>query len=319
MSAATRVFIDGQAGTTGLEISARLRARGDLELLEIDDAQRKDTARRRDLLRSADVVVLCLPDDAAREAVALLGDARARVLDASTAHRVAPDWTYGLPELAPAQRIAIGESARVSVPGCYPTGFILSVRPLIDAGVLAASQPLSVHALSGYSGGGRSMIERYRSAEQAGIAGVQPPMTYGLSLQHKHVAEMHRYSGTAARPLFTPIVAHYYKGMLVHVPLANVWLNGASPADIHALLRDRYAAEPCVNVLPLGAPDALDSGYLSPMSANDTNRIDMMVFGSDTHTLLITRYDNLGKGASGAAVQCLNLMLGIDELRGLCV
>jgi N-acetyl-gamma-glutamyl-phosphate reductase len=319
MSVANKVFIDGQAGTTGLEIAARLRARQDIDLLEIDDAQRKDPVRRRTYLNEADLVVLCLPDDAAREAVALLGNGRARVLDASSAHRVAPGWTYGLPELNPAQREAVRTSHRVSVPGCYPTGFVLSVRPLIDAGLLAPAQPLSVHGVSGYSGGGRSMIDRYRQSESQGIAGVKPTMTYGLTLTHKHVPEMQCYSGTGTRPLFTPIVGHYYKGMLVHVPLANQWLNGARPADVHAVLSERYADEACVNVLPLGAEGALDGGYLSPLGANDTNRVDLMVFGNETHTLLISRYDNLGKGASGAAIQCLNLLLGIDELHGLAV
>jgi N-acetyl-gamma-glutamyl-phosphate reductase len=319
MGARNRVFIDGQAGTTGLEIAARLRARRDIDLLEIDDAARKDSVRRKAHLNEADVVVLCLPDAAAREAVALLDNTATRVIDASSAHRVAPGWTYGLPELNVGQRAAIRGADRVSVPGCYPTGFILCVRPLIDAGVLSASQPLSMHAMSGYSGGGRSMIERYRAAEARGITGVQPPVTYGLTLTHKHVPEMQCYSGTRARPLFTPSVGHYYKGMLDHVPLANVWLNGASPERIHTILSERYADEPCVNVLPLGAEAALDDGYLSPLAANDTNRIDLMVFGNDTHTLLITRYDNLGKGASGAAMQCLNLMLDIDELHGLSV
>ena len=319
MSAANKVFIDGQAGTTGLEMAGRLRARADIALLEIDDEQRKDPARRREYLNEADIVVLCLPDDAAREAVTLLGNGRARVIDASSAHRVAAGWAYGLPELNPAQRTALRGAARVSVPGCYPTGFILSVRPLIEAGLLTASQPLSVHGVSGYSGGGRPMIDRYRQSEAQGVAGIKPTMTYGLSLNHKHVPEMHRYSGTAARPLFTPIVGHYYKGMLVHVPLANQWLNGAGPAEVHAVLRERYAGEACVNVLALGAQSALDGGYLSPLGANDTNRIDLMVFGNDTHTLLVSRYDNLGKGASGAALQCLNLLLGVDELRGLSV
>jgi N-acetyl-gamma-glutamyl-phosphate reductase len=314
-----RVFIDGQAGTTGLEIAARLRMRPDILLLEIDDEQRKDRAHRKALLNEADVVVLCLPDDAAREAVTLLDNPSTKVLDASTAHRVAPGWVYGMPELAPAQRAALRSAKYVSNPGCYPTGFILSIRPLLDAGLLRAAQPLSVHAVSGYSGGGRTMIEQYHRAEQQGLAGVQPTKTYGLTLQHKHVPEMQCYSGTAVRPLFTPSVGHYYKGMLVHIPLANEWLRdrAASPAHVHAVLQERYADEPCVNVLPLGAEDALDGGYLSPLAANDTNRVDLMVFGNDTHTLLVTRYDNLGKGASGAALQNLNLMLNIDELTGL--
>jgi N-acetyl-gamma-glutamyl-phosphate reductase len=319
MGALERVFIDGQAGTTGLELAARLRSRRDIDLLEIDDAVRKDPIRRKSYLNEADIVLLCLPDTAAREAVALLDNTTTRVIDASSTHRVTPGWTYGLPELNPAQRDAIRGANRLSVPGCYPTGFILSVRPLIDAGVLLPSQPLSMHAVSGYSGGGRSMIDRYRAAEARGIAGVLAPVTYGLTLTHKHVPEMQCYSGTRVRPLFVPSVGHYYKGMIDHVPLANVWLNGASPERIHAILRDRYANEPCVNVLPLGAEAALDDGFLSPLGSNDTNRVDLMVFGNDTHTLLVTRYDNLGKGASGAAVQCLNLILGIDELHGLTV
>ena len=314
---AHKVFIDGQAGTTGLEIVGRLRARRDIDLLEIDDAHRKDPAQRRAYLNDADLVLLCLPDDAAREAVALLGNGRARVIDASTAHRVAPGWAYGLPELNAAQRASIRDGRRVSVPGCYPTGFILSVRPLIDAGILAASQPLSVHAVSGYSGGGRAMIERYHAAEACGLAGVLPTMTYGLTLAHKHVPEMHQYSGCAQRPLFSPSVGHYYKGMLVHVPIANEWMGARRAVDVHRVLEERYAEEPCVNVLPLGAESALDGGFLSPTGANGTNRIDMMVFGNNDHTLIVARYDNLGKGASGAAVQCLNLMLGIDELHGL--
>lgn len=313
-----RVFIDGQAGTTGLEIAARLRARRDIALLEIDDAQRKDPVRRRQLLNEADLVLLCLPDDAAREAVTLLTNPATKVLDASSAHRVAPDWVYGMAELAPGQRSAIAGAHRVSNPGCYPTGFILSVRPLLEAGLLLHTQPLSVHAVSGYSGGGRTMIDAYRQCEARGGAGVQPTKTYGLTLEHKHVPEMHQYSLCAQRPLFTPSVGHYYKGMLVHVPLANAWIaDGAGASEVHATLVQRYAAEPCVNVLPLGAADALEQGYLSPEAANDTNRIDMMVFGSDTHTLLVTRYDNLGKGAAGAAIQNLNLMLGFDELCGL--
>jgi N-acetyl-gamma-glutamyl-phosphate reductase len=312
------VFIDGQAGTTGLEIAARLRTRSDIVLLEIDDELRKDRDRRKSLLNEADVVVLCLPDDAARQAVALLENPVTKVLDASTAHRVAPGWVYGMAELAAGQREALRHASRVSNPGCYPTGFILFVRPLLDAGLLRAEQPLSVNAVSGYSGGGRAMIDQYRQAELRGLAGVLPTRTYGLTLQHKHVPEMQCYSGTRVRPLFTPSVGHYYKGMLVHIPLANEWFaKGAGPAAVQELLQKRYHDEPCVDVLPLGAASALDGGYLSPLDANDTNRVDLMVFGNDTHTLLVARFDNLGKGAAGAAVQNLNLMLGVDELTGL--
>jgi N-acetyl-gamma-glutamyl-phosphate reductase len=311
-----RVFIDGQAGTTGLEIASRLRPRRDIELLEIDDRERKDAARRRDLLNAADLVVLCLPDDAARDAVALIENPRVKILDASTAHRVAPDWTYGLPELCATQRDAIRTARRVSNPGCYPTGFLLSVRPLVDAGVLAPDQPVRVHAISGYSGGGRAMIERYQA--QAAGEDLHAPRAYGLSLAHKHVPEMQRYAGLERPPLFTPIVADYYKGMLAHVALFRSELRGVeTTAALHGLFAARYADEPCIQVSPPNAPGALDGGFLAPTDANDTNRVDLMVFANDEQALLVTRYDNLGKGASGAAVQNLNLMLGLDELEGL--
>jgi len=314
-----RVFIDGQAGTTGIEIAARLRARRDLTLLEIDEAVRKDSTRRAEYLNDADLVILCLPDDAAREAVSLVCNPDTRVLDASTAHRVANGWTYGLPELQSGQRGEITAAKHVSNPGCYPTGFILTVRPLLDAGIVSRDRMLSVHALSGYSGGGRSMIERYRGLEARGVQGMLPPMAYGLDLNHKHVPEMHHYSGSHRPPIFSPTVAHYYKGMLVHVPLDASVLDGVGARTVHEVLAERYASEPFVRVLPLGAADALEGGYLSPTAANDTNRVDLMVFGDDERALVTTRYDNLGKGASGAAIQNLNLMLGIDECEGLSV
>jgi N-acetyl-gamma-glutamyl-phosphate reductase len=315
-----RVFIDGQAGTTGLEIAARLASRRDLEVLEIDPAVRKDPKRRCELLNAADVVLLCLPDEAAIEAVAMIDNPSTKVLDASTAHRVAEGWVYGLPELSRTQRERIRKAKRVSNPGCWPTGFILSVRPLIDAGVLSPDVPLTVHGVSGYSGGGKSLIETYRARERNGLDALMPPRTYGLTLAHKHVPEMRHYSGTKAAPIFVPSVAHYYKGMIDHVPLFNAQLARIAHAkDIHALLTSRYADEPCVHVLPFGGEGALDGGYLSPTAANDTNRIDMIVFGDDTRTLIVTRYDNLGKGAAGAAVQNLNLMLGIPEHHGLAV
>ena len=313
-----RVFIDGQAGTTGLELASHLANRPDLELIVIDGALRKDQNRRRELSNAADVVVLCLPDEAAIEAVALIDNPDTRVLDASTAHRVADGWVYGLPELCPGQRDRIRGAKRISNPGCYPTGFLLSVRPLIDAGVLPAALPLSMHAVSGYSGGGRSMIDAYRARDAEGPEARFPARSYGLTLAHKHVPEMHRYSGTARVPLFVPMVAHYYKGMLDHVPLFNAELEGIAHAkDVHAMLEQRYRDEPCITVLPFAGGDALDNGYLSATAANGTNRVDMLVFGDATRTLIVTRYDNLGKGAAGAAVQNLNLLLGAPELCGL--
>jgi N-acetyl-gamma-glutamyl-phosphate reductase len=312
----TSVFIDGESGTTGLQIAERLRARSDLQLLSIDPAARKDSGARRRLLEQADVAILCLPDDAALEAVALAGDS-CRILDASTAHRTHPDWVYGLPELDAGQRERIAAARRVSNPGCYPQGFILLVRPLIEAGLLAPDQPLSVHALSGYSGGGRTMIETYRGFDAAARVhnNTRP---YGLGLRHKHVPEMRLYSRTTPAPLFAPSVGYFEQGMLVQIPLFTAELAGRpTPADVQELLARRYAGEPFVSVFPVGAERALEGGFLSPTACNDTNRIELMVFGHEEQLLLTARYDNLGKGASGAAIQNLNLMIGAQETTGL--
>ena len=308
-----KVFIDGQAGTTGLEIAGRLKARGDITLLEIADAERKDPARRRAYFDAADLTILCLPDDAALAAAALVPSAR--ILDASTAHRTADGWIYGLPELDGKRvRNAIGKARRVSNPGCYPTGFILLVRPLIDAGILSPELPLRVNAVSGYSGGGKAMIAEY-SVRDAPDLRVRP---YGLHLSHKHVPEMRRYAGTRRAPLFAPMVGHFFKGMLIQVPLFLDELeNGASAADVRDALAGRYAGEPFVRVPPLGAECAQEAGFLGATACNDTNRIELMVFAGSEHVLLSARYDNLGKGAAGAAVQNMNLMLGIDETAGL--
>ena len=311
-----KVYIDGQAGTTGLEIAGRLRGRGDIELLAIAEANRKRERARRRLLQSADVSILCLPDDAAREAVRMAGP-DTRLIDASTAHRTDPGWTYGLPELAPEQRDAIAGARLVSNPGCYPQGFILAMRPLIDAGVLDPATPLAVHALSGYSGGGRKMIEAYGGldAERREAWGARP---YALELAHKHIPEMQQYAGTASAPLFTPIVGNFYKGMITQVPLfAGQVSAGTGPGDIRQILAATYAGARFVDVLPFPADVALDGGYLSPAACNGSNRLELAVFGNERRMLLSACYDNLGKGAAGAAVQNLNLMLGCDEAAGL--
>ena len=315
-----RVFIDGQAGTTGLEIHGRLARRPEIELLEIDPEQRKDAGARRELLNSADLVMLCLPDEAAVEAVELIDNPAVRVLEAGTAHRTASDWQYGLAELTPGQRAAIGQATRVANPGCYPTGFGLAVRPLVDAGILPADAPLSIHALSGYSGGGRALVDQYRALELEGVAAMHAPRAYALGLDHKHLPEMQRYAQLAHAPLFAPMVGHYYKGMLVQVPLPLGMLSGSwSASELTTLLAERYAEEACINVLRPDGTAALDGRFLDPEACNDTNRVDLMVFGGSDHLLLIARLDNLGKGAGGAAIQNMNLMLGLDELSGLAI
>jgi len=315
-SQVAKVFIDGQAGTTGLEISARLRARDDIELLEIDPASRKDNSARERLMAAADVVILCLPDDAAGEAVTLAGD-QCRILDASTAHRIAPGWIYGLPEMQPGQREAIAEARLVANPGCYPQGFILLIRPLIDEGLLSPEIPLSLFGISGYSGGGKALIEKYDAFDtaQAQLWNTRP---YALQLQHKHVPEMHHYSQTAVHPLFSPVVGNYYRGMLLEIPLFISQLRkGSNLEALHELFSDRYADEPFVDILPLNSACMLDDGFLSPTHCNNTNQLQLMLFGHEHHVLLMARYDNLGKGAAGAAIQNLNLMTGSDERTGL--
>ena len=312
------VFIDGQAGTTGLRIRERLAPREDLTLLEIPTASRKDRETRRRYLNEADVVVLCLPDDAAREAVSLVSGDRVRVLDASTAHRVAGGWIYGLPELDRRQRRKIREAARVSNPGCYPTGFVLLVRPLADAEIIPRDAPLSCHAVSGYSGGGRRLIERYEARSAQRPDSPWPLRPYALSLDHKHLPEMAAYSGIGRAPVFSPMVGHFAQGMLTMVPLHTGTLGeGATAETVYTCLAARYRDEPCVKVFPPGAEDAPGAGFLDPLSANGTDRIDLFVFGDDSRVLLVARLDNLGKGAAGAAVQNLNLMIGADELAGL--
>ena len=306
-----RIFIDGQAGTTGLEITARLAGRADLELIELSDAQRKDDQHRADALRAADVSILCLPDDAARSAVALGGE-QTRYIDASTAHRTHPDWIYGLPELRPEQRTAIAAARFVSNPGCYPQGFILAVRPLIEGGLLPADARLTCYGLSGYSGGGRQMVERYQAADEHSL-GARP---YALQLTHKHLPEMQHYAGTKHPPVFTPVVCHYYKGMTVQVPL-DLRGYGLERQQVQRALSERYADDEFVRVLALDDDSILDAGALDPQGCNDTNRLELMVFGNAHQVVLTARYDNLGKGASGAAVQNLNLMLGLDETTGL--
>jgi len=303
------VFVDGQEGTTGLRIHEYLAARNDIELLRIDPERRKDPAERARLLNEAEVAFLCLPDNAAREAVVLLNNPRTCLVDASTAHRTDPAWVYGLPELERGQRDKLRASKRISNPGCHATAFVLLLRPLVDAGLVPRDLPLSATSITGYSGGGRKMIEQY---ERGGDARLQSPRPYGLRLAHKHLPEMQAHTGVAVAPVFLPIVASFYKGLAVSVPLHLSQLaRGTDGARLHAALQQHYAGERFVRVMPLSDAATLDDGYFDVQACNDTNRVDLFVFASATQALLIARLDNLGKGASGAAVQNLKLMLGL--------
>jgi N-acetyl-gamma-glutamyl-phosphate reductase len=304
-----KVFIDGQEGTTGLQIHQRLKDQPDLALLEIDPQRRKDASARAALLNEADVVITCLPDAAAKEAVALVSNDRTRIVDPSTAHRTADGWVYGLPELEPGQRDKIRHSRRVSVPGCHATGFVSIMRPLTLRGMVPADYPVVAHSLSGYSGGGKKLIATYQGAEPP-----VGPRPYALALAHKHLPEMKRFAGLSAAPLFEPVVADFYQGMLVSVGLLPRLLPArTTPADIHRALCEHYAGERFVRVLPLDLAACTEDGFLSPVACNGTNRLDLAVFGHDEQILVVARLDNLGKGASGAAVQAMNLMLGRDE------
>lgn len=312
----SKVFIDGEAGTTGLQIRDRLADRADLEVLSIAPEKRKDQDERKRLLNAADVAILCLPDDAARESVALIENDTTRVIDASSAHRVTDGWAYGFAEMSDAQSAVIADAKRVANPGCWPQGAIATLRPLVEAGIVSADYPVTVNGISGYSGGGRTMIEDYVAKGDEANAF----MPYGLMFKHKHLPELKAYARLAAEPLFQPAVGNFAQGMIVMVPLyLELLAKPVTGLDLHAVLADHYAGikDGFVDVVPLVEAERVPE--LNPEILNNTNRMRLHVFSNDArgHAVLIAVYDNLGKGASGAAVQNLNLMLGVDAATSL--
>ena len=310
----TKVFVDGQEGTTGLRIHEYLAARPDIEVLRIAADKRKDAAERARLLNAADVAFLCLPDAASREAAAMVDNPRTCLIDASTAHRTVPGWAYGLPELAPGQREAIRQSKRIANPGCHASAFILLLRPLVDAGLVPASTAVSATSITGYSGGGKKMIEQYQALPTE--PALTSPRPYGLTLAHKHLPEMAAHTGLSQPPIFQPVVANFYKGLAVSVPLSLAALGTTAEALQQAYER-HYAGERFIRVMPLRDAATLEGGFFDVQACNDTNRVDLFVFASETQAVVMARLDNLGKGASGAAVQAMNVHLGVDEALGL--
>ncbi len=314
----SKLYIDGQAGTTALRILDWLAERDDIEVVVLPEALRREPSARRQALQSADIALLCLPDDAAKEAASWVADSTVRILDASTAHRVTDGWVYGLPELMVGQRERIARAKRVANPGCYASAVILLVRPLIDAGLIAPDTFFSIHALSGYSGGGRSMIERWEDPRRR-LLELQHEAPYSIGKLHKHIPEIMRYGGLNTEPQFLPAVGPFRCGMRVQVTLPSKALSKSGTGKaMWETLASRYENEPFVEVEPLTDPSEADEFTFDPQAYNDTNRISLRVLPhASGHVLLMARLDNLGKGAAGVAIQCLNLMLGVPERTGL--
>jgi N-acetyl-gamma-glutamyl-phosphate reductase len=312
-----KIFIDGEVGTTGLQIRARLDGRDDLTLLGLAEAERKHPARRREMLNRADLVILCLPDDAAREAVSMIDNPEVRVIDASTAHRVAEGWIYGMPEYDAGQRQRIADAKRVSNPGCYPIAAIALLHPVVEAGLLPRDWPVTINAVSGYSGGGKGLIAAFEDPASPDYTRA-PFFVYGLGLEHKHVPEIEKWSGLSHRPLFVPSVGRFAQGMIVQIPLQLWALPGSpTPRQVQAALVDHYAGCRFVTVASVDELAAIDR--LEPEALNGTNELRLYVFGNEkrNQAVLVGVLDNLGKGASAQAVQNINIMLGVDEERGL--
>ncbi|GHA96475.1 N-acetyl-gamma-glutamyl-phosphate reductase [Modicisalibacter luteus] len=312
---AFKIYVDGQEGTTGLRLFDYLNGRNDIELLRIDSDKRKDARERARLLNAADVAFLCLPDDASREAVDMLENPDTCLIDASTAFRTADDWVYGLPELAPGQRERIQTSKRIANPGCHASAFVLLTRPLVDAGLLPPDYPLSAFSLTGYSGGGKTLIAEYENDTDNRLAAPRP---YALPLGHKHLPEMRLHGGLASAPVFNPVVGPFLKGLAVTVPLHVSHLApGVDAEAIREAYLTHYQGERFIQIMPLDDAANLDNGFFDVQGANDTNRVDIFVFGGEERLALVARLDNLGKGAAGAAVQSMNIHLGMDEATGL--
>lgn len=307
-----KVYIDGQEGTTGLKILERFKDRNDIELLRIDEDKRKDNDERKKLINSSDFTFLCLPDAAAKEAVAMAGD-KVRIIDASTAHRTNPDWAYGFPELGKDFRSKIEQSNRTAVPGCYASGFISMVYPLVKLGIMPEDYPVTCHAVSGYSGAGKKAIAAYEGENRP--ADFDTPRQYALTQQHKHLPEMQKICGLSYAPAFNPLVCDYFSGMVVSIPIFTRLLTKKyTPDDIRKALAEFYGDAYFVKVMPEGEPA---DGFIGANNISGTNNMQIFVNGNDERLILCSRLDNLGKGASGAAVQCLNIMMGIDEKTGL--
>ena len=307
-----KVYIDGQEGTTGLKILERFKGRNDIELLRIDEDKRKDNDERKRLINSSDYTFLCLPDAAAKEAVAMANE-NVRIIDASTAHRTNPDWAYGFPELGAEFRERIAKSNRVAVPGCYASGFASMVYPLVKLGIMPKDYPVCVHAVSGYSGAGKKAIAVYEGEGRP--SDYDTPRQYALTQQHKHIPEMTKICGLEYAPAFNPLVCDYFCGMVVSLPIHTRLLKKKySPADIRNSLADYYKDSFFVKVMPEGKPE---DGFIGANNLSGTNMMEIFVNGNDERLIICSRLDNLGKGASGAAVQCLNIMMGIDEKTGL--